>query len=223
MIGEGTSGYTVAINAEKFVRCERDASFRALVQRAVAKVPDGAGAVLALRWLWGVRSAKVDFPRATLRAADEMGNPCRLAVIGASEESLRKACTVIHGMYPNAHVVLTRSGFASESQLLHALADARPNLCLVAMGTPKQERFAQTAIDAGIRCLFVGCGGALDILSGHATRAPRWMVDNYLEWLYRLWQQPSRWRRQTALLVFAKQLMRSWLATKLGGAQREVR
>lgn len=220
MVTTNTAGYTVAVNAEKFVRCDEDPDFRSVVQGAVARVPDGAGAVLALRWLCGVHSAKVDFPRASLRAADELGPGCRLAVIGASAGSHEAAVAAIRRLYPRANIVLTRTGYTPEAELLEALALQRPTLCLVAMGTPKQEQFAQKAVDAGIQCLFVGCGGALDILSGHAVRAPRWMVDNYLEWAYRLWQQPSRWRRQTALLTFGLQLCRSWIHGKRAGAHR---
>ena len=194
LVRAGTSGYTVAINAEKIVRCREDTQFRALVQNAVIKVPDGAGAVLALRVLNGVRSMKINFPQAALISADELGESCRLAVIGASEESHRGAVAEIRRLYPKAHIVMNRSGFTPEDALLAELLETRPQLCLVAMGTPKQENFAMRAVAAGVPCIFVGCGGALDILSGHAVRAPAWMVDNYLEWLYRLVQQPSRWR-----------------------------
>lgn len=208
----GTRGYTVAINAEKVVRCHDDAAFRALVQNAVLKVPDGAGAVLALRLLAGARSQKIDFPRAALAAAAALGEQCRLGVIGASEDSNRGAVAAIKRLHPTIRIVMQQSGFVPEDRLLEELKEARPQLCLVAMGTPKQERFAMRAVEAGVTCLFVGCGGALDILSGHAVRAPKWMVDNYLEWLYRLLQQPSRWRRQLVLPVFLGRLLRAWVA-----------
>jgi len=210
LVKGGAAGYTVAINAEKIVRAQDDPAFLALIQAALVKVPDGAGAVLALRLLRGVRSAKVDFPRAALQAAAELGNECRLGVVGASEDSLKGAIDVIRRLYPTAQLVVQRSGFVPEETLLEELRIVRPQLCLVAMGTPKQEHFAVRAVAAGIPCVFVGCGGALDILSGHAIRAPQWMVDNYLEWLYRLVQQPSRWRRQSSLPVFARRLFTAW-------------
>lgn len=211
VIGAGMPGYTVAINAEKIVRSQDDPAFRQLVQRAALRVPDGAGAVLALRLLSRVRSAKIDFPKAVLEAAAEMGERARMAVIGATEESHQRAITEIRLRYPGIQIVLNRSGFVAEDELLRELRETRPQVCLVAMGTPKQERFATRAVESGIPCLFVGCGGALDILSGHAVRAPKWMVDNYLEWLYRLIQQPSRWRRQSVLPVFLGRLLTAWI------------
>jgi len=207
LIRSGANGYTVAVNAEKIMRCQHDLAFRDLVSQALIKVPDGAGAVLALRILDGVRSAKIDFPQSTLIAADELGTACRLGVIGASEESHRGAVAEIRRRYPRVQIVMNRSGFTPEGELLAELQATRPQLCLLSMGTPKQENFAQRAVVAGVPCIFVGAGGALDILSGQAVRAPRWMVENYLEWLYRLIQNPSRWRRQMALPVFLARLI----------------
>lgn len=215
LIERGTRGYTVAINAEKIVRSQDDPVFRRLVENAALRVPDGAGAVLALRLLCRVRSAKVDFPKAVLEAVAGLGERARMAVIGATEESHQGAIAEIRRRYPGIRIVMNRSGFVAEGELLRELQDTRPQVCLVAMGTPKQEQFAMRAVEAGVPCLFVGCGGALDILSGHAVRAPGWMVDNYLEWLYRLMQQPSRWRRQSVLPVFLGRLLTAWIRRQL--------
>ena len=67
------------------------------------------------------------------------------------------------------------------------------------MGSPRQELMAKRIIDAVPGVFIVGCGGALDILAGKLKRAPRFMVENNLEWLYRLAKEPSRWRRQLVL------------------------
>ncbi|MDE2136631.1 MAG: WecB/TagA/CpsF family glycosyltransferase [Gammaproteobacteria bacterium] len=211
LIERATRGYTVAINAEKIVRSQDDPAFRQLVENASLRVPDGAGAVLALRLLCKVRSAKIDFPKAVLEAAAALGERARMAVIGATEASHQRAIAEIRRRYPGIRIVMNRCGFVAEAELLRELHETRPQVCLVAMGTPKQERFAMRAVESGVQCLFVGCGGALDILSGHAVRAPKWMVDNYLEWLYRLIQQPSRWRRQSVLPVFLGRLLAVWI------------
>ena len=212
LVLRGAQGFTVAIGAEKIVRCQNDEAFRTLVRSAVVKVPDGGGALLALRFLRNVRSAKVDFPKAALQAAAELGERCRLGIIGASEESHQGAIAEIRRRHPSIHIVMHRSGFVPHDDLLRELLATQPQLCLVAMGTPKQEHFAGRALQAGIRCLFVGCGGALDILSGHVKRAPRWMVDNYLEWLYRALLQPSKWRRQWFIPAFAVRLLKARLS-----------
>lgn len=207
LVHSGASGYSVAINAEKVIRCLEDITFKGIVDQAVIKVPDGAGAVLGLSILHNVHSKKIDFPQAALLAAEQMGESCRLALIGASEESHIAAVAEVRRRYPSANIVLARPGFTPEHVLLEELVKTTPNLCLLAMGTPKQEKFAHYAVSQGVKCLFVGCGGAFDIMSGHAVRAPKWMVDHYLEWAYRLWQQPSRWRRQLVLPRFMLKLI----------------
>jgi N-acetylglucosaminyldiphosphoundecaprenol N-acetyl-beta-D-mannosaminyltransferase len=216
LVSSGASGYTVALNAEKLVRCQDDANFRRLVEKALVKVPDGAGAVLALSMLQRVQSAKIDFPAAVLEAASELGEKCRLAVIGATEASNAAAVAEIRCRYPRIPIVLRRNGYVAADHLLGDLQESRPNICLVAMGSPKQELFSAGAALKQPSCVFVGCGGALDILSGQATRVPRWMVDNYTEWPYRLMKQPTRWRRQSALPVFVVRLLTARLRAMLG-------
>ena len=48
----------------------------------------------------------------------------------------------------------------------------------------------------------MGVGGSFDVLAGNVQRAPEWMQKNNLEWLFRLYQEPSRWKRMLALPKF---------------------
>ena len=66
----------------------------------------------------------------------------------------------------------------------------------LAVGSPQQEMIAQEARDAGCTGVAICCGAALEFLSGETRRAPRWMQQSRLEWLYRLGSEPGRlWRR----------------------------
>ena len=76
------------------------------------------------------------------------------------------------------------------------------------MGTPMQEKFAMKLAQSGIDTFCVGCGGAFDILAGRLKRAPAFMVNNNLEWLYRLYKEPFRWRRQLVLPLFLMRLLK---------------
>ena len=58
-----------------------------------------------------------------------------------------------------------------------------------------------------VHTFMIGCGGALDVLAGRARRAPDFMVNNNLEWLYRLYKEPSCWRRQLKLVNFIVYLL----------------
>lgn len=203
IVTAGEGGYSVAINAEKIQRYDHDEALRRVIDDAALPVADGAGAVIGLRLLHGVRSAKIDLPRVLLEAAQDAG--WRLFVGGASKASNAGAMEEIMRRYPAMRIVGHADGYVPEADLIAAVAAARPQVMLLAMGSPRQELMAKRIIDAVPRVFIVGCGGALDILAGKLKRAPRFMVENNLEWLYRLAKEPSRWRRQ---LVLPRYMMR---------------
>ena len=51
-------------------------------------------------------------------------------------------------------------------------------------------------------CVCMGVGGTFDVLAGKAKRAPHWMQQNRLEWLYRLYKEPTRFKRMLSLPNF---------------------
>lgn len=206
IVASGHGGYSVAINAEKIQRYGHDAALRGVIDGAMLPVADGAGAVIGLRLLHGARSAKIDLPRALLEAAQDAD--WGLFVGGASEASNAAAVQEITRRYPAMRIVGHVDGYVPEAELIDAVASARPQVMLLAMGSPRQELVAKRIIDAVPGVFIVGCGGALDILAGKLKRAPRFMVENNLEWLYRLAKEPSRWRRQLVLPRYMMRLLR---------------
>ncbi len=91
------------------------------------------------------------------------------------------------------------------SSLQIVLDRVKPDLVLVALGAPKQENFVMTyrpvLNHSGVKIAMV-VGGSFDMLLGVLKRAPDWVRQIGLEWLYRLIQQPWRWRRQLRLIQF---------------------
>lgn len=201
----GGGGYTVAINAEKLMRRQHDVELDDVIRNAALPVADGAGAVLALKWLHGSSSIKVDMPRCTFEAANE--NRWRVFVLGAAEPVNAAATEKIGRIYPGIELVGRLNGYASYDEILSALGAAQPQIVFLALGSPKQELLAGKLSKVLKGVVFVGCGGALDILAGKVSRAPKFFIENNLEWAYRLYKQPSRWRRQLVLPVFFSHLV----------------
>ncbi|MGB9890029.1 MAG: WecB/TagA/CpsF family glycosyltransferase, partial [Anaerolineae bacterium] len=90
-----------------------------------------------------------------------------------------------------------------EDEIVQRIREARADILLVAYGAPAQDlwlarNLARTGAKVGI-----GVGGAFDYIAGIVPRAPRWMRRVGLEWLYRLFRQPWRWRRQRVLPLYA--------------------
>lgn len=101
--------------------------------------------------------------------------------------------------YPSLQIAGTRDGFfppEETERVIQSIRNARADLLMVAMGNPLQEKWiARYAASTGVR-VAMGVGGLFNFYSGAIPRAPRWMRRCGLEWLHRLWREPSRlWRR----------------------------
>lgn len=214
MLDGFAGGYTVAINAEKVLMYQEQQTFRDLVENASILIPDGAGAIKAMGLLRKRKSIKLDFPKLILEICEE--KKLKLFVLGASEDSNSKACENIAIKYPNINLVGRMNGFFdSSSRVIKCLNNVQPDVVLVALGSPKQEYFSASIFSEVPAALFVGCGGAVDVLSGKVKRAPKFIMENNVEWLYRLISEPRRIKRQKNLPRFVFKLIKEVL-TKRG-------
>lgn len=201
----GNKGYTVAINAKKITKFQSDLSLKDLVNKSLLPYPDGAGAVLALKWIHGLSSKKINMPILCLEYANKRN--IKIFIVGSTEEVHKTAINKIKEKYPNLKLVGNMHGYNSEQYIIDKIIQTMPDLILVALGSPKQELFASQLLNHIDHGLIVGCGGALDVISGKLRRAPSFMINNNLEWLYRLVQEPLRLKQSLYLFKFALKLI----------------
>jgi N-acetylglucosaminyldiphosphoundecaprenol N-acetyl-beta-D-mannosaminyltransferase len=105
---------------------------------------------------------------------------------------------------PELRLVLAQHGYLTDEewpQLEANLRELNPDLVLVALGVPRQELWVER-LKASQTGVWMGVGGSFDVWAGLKERAPKWTSRFQLEWLYRLLQDPSRWRRYLALPKF---------------------
>ncbi|HYK24669.1 MAG TPA: WecB/TagA/CpsF family glycosyltransferase, partial [Steroidobacteraceae bacterium] len=206
----GRGGFGVAINAEKVIICLYDSAVRATLGRATLRYPDGAGVVVAMR-MKGARTARVagaDLWLETLREA--RGRTTRVALIGAAAPILNETQRRLRREFPDVHVVLARDGYESigdVEQLCRDVTAARPELILVALGSPKQEMLIENLRRSHPAGFYLGLGGSFDIYAGAKRRAPLWMQRCGTEWLFRFLSEPSRARRERKRLQFLAMLV----------------
>jgi N-acetylglucosaminyldiphosphoundecaprenol N-acetyl-beta-D-mannosaminyltransferase len=211
----GRAMHVVTLNAEMVVAAQSDRELDRIVRRANLVVPDGAGVVWAVR-LSGhpiKRLPGIELSLAVLAAAGRLGYP--VALLGGRPEVVETAAQRLTEQIPGLNICTYRDGYfkAEEAeQVIAAIAARQPKLVLVALGVPAQEYF----IDRWSGCLpgavLIGVGGSFDVWAGLVRRAPRWMQRMHLEWLYRLFREPWRWRRMAAALPwFAAQVVRARL------------
>lgn len=115
-----------------------------------------------------------------------------VAILGTQEPWLGRAVDILTDQ--GIKVVLHMDGFQPEADYLRAVDREQPEIVLLAMGMPRQERVARLLAEHdGYRPALTICGGAIvDFIAGRVSRAPRFMRDNGLEWLFRLMQEPRR-------------------------------
>ncbi|MGZ3584431.1 MAG: WecB/TagA/CpsF family glycosyltransferase, partial [Ktedonobacterales bacterium] len=176
-------------------------------------VADGAGVVWAAR-LGGAtlrgRVTGIDLLDACAQVAAERGY--RLFLLGAAEGVARQAAERLEARYPGLRIAGTFAGSpaaAEQGDICAHIREAGGDIVFVAYGAPAQELWiARTRGDLGA-AVAIGVGGAFDFVAGRVPRAPSWMRHLGLEWLYRLWREPWRWRRMLALPRFAVAVLRA--------------
>jgi N-acetylglucosaminyldiphosphoundecaprenol N-acetyl-beta-D-mannosaminyltransferase len=212
-VNSDDGGYSVAINAEKIMMYSKDKSFREIMDNSVLPIPDGSGAIIGMKLLYNEKSIKLDLPKTIFECAHE--NKFSFFVLGATEEVNAKAEKVLNKKYPGINLLGRHNGFfEEESVVFQQIKKLNPQIVMIAMGSPKQEKLAARLNKVIPSALLIGCGGALNILSSEVKRAPVFYQKNHLEWFYRLVKEPSRFKRQLILPVFLGKLIKEKIRIK---------
>lgn len=193
-------------NAEMLMRATHDEELRHILNASALVVPDGAGTVWAARHLGHAmpeRVAGYDLAQELLRCAPAEGR-C-VYFFGSAPGVAEKAKAKAEQLYPGIEIVGVRNGFfspADNAAIIAEIRAARPDLLLVALGVPKQEKWIAAHLAELDVPVAIGVGGTLDVMAGVMKRAPHWMQKAKLEWLFRGLMQPKRAGRLLALPKF---------------------
>jgi len=188
------------VNAAKLVNIQRDAELRADVLSSDLVLADGMAVVWASRLLGrGLpeRVTGIDLMMGMLTRANAAGY--RVYCLGATPEVLGGVLGRIKREYPGIAIAGSHHGYFKESEegaVAAHIEAARPDILLIAMTSPRKERF----LSRWSRRLAVpvchGVGGSFDVFAGYVQRAPERWQRMGLEWLYRIKQEPRRlWKR----------------------------
>lgn len=206
---KGLGTHVVTLNAEMTMQAERNTTLACVIQDAELVIPDGAGVVLYLRWLLRQqvqRTPGIELAETLLLDIGQRLRGAKVFFYGGAPGVAESAAEFWVNQIPGLSVAGTHSGYHSEEeqqQLLQNLARLQPQVIFVGLGVPRQELWIAQNRHLCPHAIWIGVGGSFDIWSGAKTRAPAWLGDNNLEWLYRLYKEPWRWRRMLALPEFA--------------------
>ena len=199
MIARRTPGYLATANLDFAAQASRDVELQRILLDADLVLCDGTPLVWASRWLGAPlreRVAGSDLMPHLFQHAAQHGH--RLFFLGSTDEVLAVAKQKCEEQYPGLNICgMLAPPFAKlldmdHAPVLRAIREAAPDILLVAMGCPKQEKWIYMHHRATGVPVSIGIGASLDFVAGLFRRAPVWMRVCGLEWVFRLMQEPRR-------------------------------
>ncbi len=207
MIAQGGPHQVVTVNPEFIMRAQEDAHFGRVLEEAALAIPDGQGLLWAARVLGRpLRERVAGSDMAPALAALSAARGYRLYLLGAAPGVAECAAAILSERHPGVRIVGAYAGspsLAEEEAIVARIVAARPDILFVAYGAPAQDLWIHRNQPRMRVPVAIGVGGTLDFIAGVRKRAPVWMQRRGLEWLFRLLQEPRRWRRMLALPRFA--------------------
>ena len=192
--------YVVTPNMDHIILIEKDELFKEVYDNADLILTDGK----PLIWISQIKGAPIKekvsgsdlFPR-LCELASEKGY--KVFILGAAEGVADKAAHNLVDKFPSLDIVGTYSppiGFEQDEdeikKIITMINTAETDILAVALGSPKGEKFIYKIKDKTAVSLSISIGATIDFEAGNVKRAPRWMSECGLEWIYRISQDPKR-------------------------------
>ncbi|WP_283769442.1 WecB/TagA/CpsF family glycosyltransferase [Roseofilum capinflatum] len=212
LLREKRGAHVVTLNAEMTMQARENPALAQIIRQADLVIPDGSGVVLYLQWQGyqiqrfpGIELAETLLCRMGEFSSLE-GDSRGAFFYGGEPGVAQDAAQMWQQQCPDLKIAGVQHGYLSEAEeqdLLATVKEKQPHLIYVGLGVPRQELWIAQHRSLCPGSIWIGVGGSFDIWAGRKDRAPAWLRDRHLEWVYRLYQEPSRWRRMLALPRFA--------------------
>jgi N-acetylglucosaminyldiphosphoundecaprenol N-acetyl-beta-D-mannosaminyltransferase len=199
--GDDRPASVFLVNAHTLNLAAVDAAYSDTLNAADLVFGDGVGVRWAAR-LQGIRMADnlagTDLVPDMLKAA--AGRGYSYFLLGADKATIARAADYARRTFPGWNLAGSHHGYladeASDAAVVEAINAARPDVLLVGMGNPTQERWIERHVSGLHVRVCMGVGGLFDFWAGSVPRAPRWLRRLGHEWLWRLFQEPRRMARR---------------------------
>ena len=200
LIQKKICSYVVTPNVDHIVRLEKDEELQKVYKNASLILTDRKPLIWISKWYKTPIKEKISgsdlFPRVCQLAANKNYT---MYLLGAAEGVADAAARNLMKKYPGLNIVGTYSppfGFEKNEQEMNKIKaqiqNVHPDILIVGLGCPKQEKFMYYHCkELGVPISF-GLGASIDFEAGNIKRAPKWMSNHGLEWLYRFSKEPKR-------------------------------
>ena len=205
-LDRGVGSHVVTLNAEMTMMAEKNPALYRAIESADLVIPDGSGIIIYMR-LRGVKHQRcpgIELAESLITTIGETKKSNSLCFFGGTPETAAKALKTWQYKFPDLEI-LSRDGYISEKEEIewkNTLREKQPHVIFVGIGVPRQELWIEENRHLCPNSIWIGVGGSFDIWAGNKSRAPKWLRNNSLEWSYRLYQEPWRWRRMLSLPKF---------------------
>ena len=200
LICERKHAYIVTPNMDHIVLMEKDLLFKEIYENADLILTDGKPLLWIAKSLGTPIKEKISgsdfFPEMCKLAAK---NGYKIYILGAAEGVAAKAAENLKNKYKGLQIAGTYSppiGFEKDKDEVKSIIDkinvSGADILAVALGSPKGEKFIYRIRDRIEVALSISIGATIDFEAGNVKRAPKWMSNVGLEWLYRITQDPGR-------------------------------
>lgn len=190
--------FIVTVNPETLMIAEKDLELKEILEDdSVSFVPDGIGVVKAAKMI-GVdvkeRIPGIEIAEKLFEFANESKKS--LYLFGTKQEVLNNLKEKIEKNYSNIKLLGMTNGYVeNKEEEFQKIIKKEPDIVLVALGIPAQEKLIYKYFKDFKKGIFVGVGGSFDVLSGTKKRAPQIFIKTNTEWLYRILKEPKRIKR----------------------------
>lgn len=196
LIENKKGGQVITINPEMIEYGLKNPDFAEILNNADLVIPDGVGVKIGLK-IKGFnvqRIAGIEFSHKLIEECAKKN--FSIALIGAKPEIIKKATENLKAEFANLNIIYTQDGYYKNVEDVYwELGEKKPQLLLVALGSPKQEIFIKNYRINHPETVMIGVGGSFDVWSGEVQRAPVIYQKLGLEWLYRTIKEPQRFKR----------------------------
>ncbi len=216
-------GYVCLAGIQTLTEAYEHADFREILEKAFLVTPDGMPLVWLGKLLGQRHMTRVYGPDLMLKVCERsVGSGHTHFLYGGHPGVAEDLKTALERRFPGIRIVGTYCppfrplNGEEERALLNQVAEAKPDVVWVGVGTPKQDRFMRDYLHRMDTTLMFGVGAAFDFHTGRVKQAPGWMQRSGLEWFFRVCCEPrrlaGRYFRNNPLFVW--RLIKDWLQGK---------
>lgn len=210
---EGHPRHVVTLNSEMLVASVRDPHFRRVLHETSLNLPDSMGILWMARLTAQKLPERVTGVDVVERLCEELPEETPVFLLGGRNNVARRAAHVLRERNPRLNIVEVYEGSPNTGEareIIQRINDAKPHLLFVAYGAPEQDLWIEKYLSEmpSLR-VAMGVGGTFDFIAGVQKRAPKSWQKMGLEWLWRLFHEPKRFKRiWKAVVVFPLLVLR---------------